>query len=154
MTCPDTKDPLVTLYISVDHPTVIASYLQFVLPSYIGIYIPIFPQPLKAVPQRVPQQIKDYLAQHEQFVNWYVEVAWQRLQDHDKTETLKRHWSEYGNLDNPKSHCIPVSDNYDDWVGIGPCGIRASVREMIKCKSLELWGRSAWSRLRLRNETW
>ena len=148
--------PLVTFYISVDHPAVIASYLQFVLPSYTGIDIPIFAQPLTAVPQQVPHQIKDYLVQHEQFVNWYVEVAWQRLQDHDKTETLKQHWSEYGNLDNPKSQCIPVSDNYDDWLGIGPWGLgmRASPREMIEWEGFKGWAGSAWSRLRLRNETW
>ena len=47
-----------------------------------------------------------------------MEVAWQRLEDKQRSNELRRHWSRYGNLESPQFEKTPVQDDFDDYLGI------------------------------------
>jgi hypothetical protein len=64
------------------------------------------------------------LDQNERFCQWYVEVAWQRLAEQDKTPELRRHWSRFGNLETPTYNKVLVQDGFDDWRGIQQVHLR------------------------------
>jgi hypothetical protein len=67
----------------------------------------------------VPKELLAYLDRDRRFCKWFVEVAWQRLSDAQRTPKLAKHWSRFGDLTSPKHEVIPVDDKWDDWRGIG-----------------------------------
>ena len=94
-----------------------------------------------------------------------MEVAWQRLPDKQKTSELARHWSRFGNLEQPKHKLIPVRNSYDDWRGIQQVHLRPDdlVREMGLAGNhlirghfdeLFLWLDSLPKRFKLINRRW
>jgi len=96
------------------------------------------------------------LAEKRDFAKWYVEVAWQRLADRDKTDALEKHWSEYGDLKQPEYLRRPISDKYDDWLGISHL---TSTWQVLKDRKREKWWhlsewKSAVRRLRFRDKIW
>jgi hypothetical protein len=144
-----------SLYPTVDNPSVIAMYLQFVMPVHL-VGMPIISLGLYLIAGRVPPEILAYLDQNERFAKWYVEVAWQRLGEGEKTTRLAGHWSRYGNLNNPTYKSIPVADFYDDWLGIDQVTI-SNIRQQyveIRRKGFNAWSRGLWSRIRFVNRSW
>jgi hypothetical protein len=106
-------------YITVDHPAVIATYLQLVIPRYTGTSTTDVSDA-----DSLPPEILAYLEQNQRFCQWYVEVAWQRLPQRLKTPQLQRHWKRFGNLEKPMYKKILIPDAYDDWRGIGQVHLR------------------------------
>jgi hypothetical protein len=106
-------------YITVDHPAVIATYLQFILPRY-----PFRTSYHITDTDNIPPEILAYFDQNERFCQWYVEVAWQRLSEYDQTPELARHWSRFGNLETPTYKKVLVADAFDDWRGIQQVHLR------------------------------
>src|SRR5579859_2062067 len=68
--------------------------------------------------EKVPAEMMEYFEQNQRFCEWYVEVAWQRLPEEMRTEELRRHWSRFGDLDNPRFGKIAISDSWDGWRGL------------------------------------
>jgi len=105
---------------------------------------------------RVPNEILRYLDQNERFARWYVEVAWQRLRQEEKTTRLAGHWSRYGNLNNPTFKSIPITDIYDDWLGINqitPSNIWQQY-DALRTQGWTKWSKGLWSRARFINRSW
>lgn len=127
-------------------------YLQFVLPSYM---VGTFPSTPTLIAGRVPEEILGYLDQNERFAKWYVEVAWQRLREEERTSSLVGHWSRYGNLNNPMYKCIPIANFYDDWLGIDQFTL-SNIRQQyakLKRKGWCKWILGLWSRTRIVNRS-
>jgi hypothetical protein len=81
----------------------------------------------------VPAEILAYLDQSGRFCRWYVEVAWQRLAEVDKTPELARHWARFGNITAPANKKVPVPDAFDDWRGIQQVHLRpGSIAQELK----------------------
>jgi hypothetical protein len=139
---------------SVDSPLVIATYLQFILPSY-----PLSTRPPQTqLPNRVdgvPKEILTYLDRDKRFCKWFVEVAWQRLSPTQRTSKLQKHWSQFGNLERPTYKMVPVDDTWDDWRGIGEIHARRAkdvIPEMWEVRRLMRF--LAWPELVERGRSW
>ena len=142
------------MYLTVDNPSVVATYLQFVLPAFmVGM-----PLPRNSVFDlgRVPEEILAYLDQNERFAKWYVEVAWQRLREEEKTTRLAGHWSRYGNLYSPTYKSYPIANFYDDWLGIDQVTLTnlGHQYKRIRGDGFSQWSKGLWSRIRFINRSW
>jgi hypothetical protein len=129
-------------------------YLQFVLPVYL-VGMPSSPR-LYLIVGRVPAEILTYLDGSKRFAKWYVEIAWQRLREEERTTRLAGHWSRYGNLTNPTYKSIRIADFYDDWLGVDQVTFSSIWQQYfeIRRKGFNKWSKGLWGRMRFVNRSW